>query len=423
MGQLSLHFLDPSAQALVTRMLAVVVDHSDVHMNRFTIRRTKSDEFEYFVGQKRANSPTPFPQYSRLPTNIVPQLMYYRFAEVETAADAPSGWYRFTGEALEWHRQTHTVPAAKKENPVPVKYFHVRVTRNSDSSRTYVRLDLSEEQLEERVLLPYREGRPIVIGGTTIPIGDIKQIRINTTEESAETIRLRVRAQMRESRFISFSTPEDWYVADYGPEATDDFITGPPGTCASAITENSAMVSPRVEDVFVVHGRDSQLRDSVFVFLRAIGLHPLEWSEAVAATNHPTPYIGEVLDQAFAMAQAVIVLLTPDDEARLRPDFLRANDPPYERELTGQARPNVLFEAGMAMGRDATRTVLVELGTLRPFSDIGGRHVVRLDNSTQRRQEFAARLQRAGCPVNLRGTDWHTVGQLTPTRAEGDING
>jgi len=132
----------------------------------------------------------------------------------------------------------------------------------------------------------------------------------------------------------------------------------------------------------------------------------------------PFPYIGDVLDQVFGMAQAVVVMLTPDDEARLQSQFIRTGDPPYERVLTGQARPNVLFEAGMAMGRDPRRTVLVELGSLRPFSDIGGRHVVRLDNSTERRQEFAARLQNAGCNVNLVGTAWHRVGNLVPTVEE-----
>jgi hypothetical protein len=37
--------------------------------------------------------------------------------------------------------------------------------------------------------------------------------------------------------------------------------------------------------VFVVHGRNSALRDSMFAFLRAIGLQPLEWSQAVKATG------------------------------------------------------------------------------------------------------------------------------------------
>ena len=171
-------------------------------------------------------------------------------------------------------------------------------------------------------------------------------------------------------------------------------------------------------EVFVVHGRNAEARKALFEFLRAIGLHPLEWSEAVDATGKPAPYVGEILDSVFSRARAVVVLFTPDDEARLKGQFRVDSDPPHETELTGQARPNVLFEAGMAMARHQDRTVLVELGSLRPFSDTAGRHAVRMDNSSPRRQELAQRLEAAGCPVNLRGTDWHTAGDFESTVVE-----
>jgi len=153
-------------------------------------------------------------------------------------------------------------------------------------------------------------------------------------------------------------------------------------------------------------------RDALFDFLRSIGLDPIEWSQAVAATGKGTPYVGEILDKMFSMAQAVVVLMTPDDEAQLRAHLRRKDEPSYETELTPQARANVLFEAGMAIGRYPERTVLVQLGPLRPFSDIGGRHVVKFDGSTQKRQELAQRLLTAGCPANLGGTDWHTKGSF-----------
>src|SRR5207302_7638293 len=85
----------------------------------------------------------------------------------------------------------------------------------------------------------------------------------------------------------------------------------------------------------------------------------------------------------------------------------------FEKIPTGQARPNVLFEAGMAMGRNPKRTVLVQVGDLRPFSDVGGRHVLHLNNSSERRQDLADRLKTAGCLVDLSGRDWHKVGSFT----------
>jgi DNA-binding transcriptional ArsR family regulator len=150
----------------------------------------------------------------------------------------------------------------------------------------------------------------------------------------------------------------------------------------------------------------------MFTFLRALGLQPIEWSEAVALAPGASPYIGEILDHAFELAMAVVVLLTGDDEARLRPQLSSGPEDKQETILTPQARPNVLFEAGLAFGVHPERTILVELGTLRPFSDIGGRHVIRMSNATEARQNLARRLQKAGCEANLLGTDWHSAGDF-----------
>lgn len=171
--------------------------------------------------------------------------------------------------------------------------------------------------------------------------------------------------------------------------------------------------SRRGTSVFVVHGRDEKLRKALFAFLRSLGLQPIEWRRAIELTHKPNPYVGEILDAAFREAAAVVVLLSPDDEAKLKKDFIKPNDPLHEKQLTGQARPNVLFEAGMAMGRNPDSTVLLQVGAVRPFSDIGGRHIVRLSNAATARSDVATRLANAGCNVNTTsGTDWLTEGNF-----------
>lgn len=169
---------------------------------------------------------------------------------------------------------------------------------------------------------------------------------------------------------------------------------------------------PDPRKVFVVHGRDQKSREAIFTFLRAINLSPMEWSDAIDLTGRVSPYIGEILDAAFGHARAVLVLMTPDDLVHLRPELSDPRGEPEDGNATAQARPNVLFEAGIAMGRDSARTILVECGNLRPFSDIAGRHVLRMDNSVARRQELARLLRKAGCDVNTSGTDWHTAGDF-----------
>jgi predicted nucleotide-binding protein len=291
--------------------------------------------------------------------------------------------------------------------------FHVRVTSKKNRSRSEVRLDLTEAELEERFLGPYREGLPIVIGGTVVPVEDLERIRISKTDSYSDQILPIVREQRRNSAVIT-SLSDDYYIAEYGDDVTDMYITSAPGVAMVSASGKSApsIAEPDPRKVFVVHGRNIEARDAMFSFLRSLSLHPIEWNEASLATGRPSPYVGEILDTAFNHAAAVLVLMTPDDLVSLREEHHGVHEPPFETEPTGQARPNVLFEAGMAMGRDADRTVLVELGVLRPFSDIGGRHVIHMNDTSQRRQELAQRLLSAGCAVSTTGVDWHSVGDF-----------
>jgi hypothetical protein len=139
--------------------------------------------------------------------------------------------------------------------------------------------------------------------------------------------------------------------------------------------------------------------------------------EPGARIGSASPYIGEVLDTAFNMAQAIVVLMTPDEMAYLLSDHGHGDDDP-ETKPAPQARPNV-FEAGMAMGRDPKRTVLVELGPLRPFSDVAGRHAVRLNDNAEKRNDLAQRLKTAGCDVDTSGTDWLKTGDFSAPKVPG----
>jgi predicted nucleotide-binding protein/8-oxo-dGTP pyrophosphatase MutT (NUDIX family) len=181
------------------------------------------------------------------------------------------------------------------------------------------------------------------------------------------------------------------------------------GSAVDPITQSGP---EKLRRVFVVHGRNERLRKGMFTFLRSIGLEPLEFSEARKHTRNPSPYIGEIVEAAFERAQAIVVLFTPDDEARLRSNLQTTDVPSYERNLIGQPRQNVLFEAGFAIASHPNQTVFVQIGEIRPFSDMSGMHFVHMNNSTQKRQELASRLQDAGCPINLNGIDWHTDGDL-----------
>ena len=294
-------------------------------------------------------------------------------------------------------------------------WFHVCISHwIGTTTRSEVKLDLTEDDLGQRIVEPYVDGRPITINGKSIQPDKIERVRITRTDQDSTHLRPTAEAHAATSPFRTVGGVDYHIANNMGTDVSDEFITGPPRPDPNSGSSLATHPAPTKESrtVFVIHGRNTLARDALFQFLGSIDLHPLEWSEVVQSTGKTAPYVGEILNAAFSQAHAVVVLLTPDDEARLRRQFQAENDPPHETQLTGQARPNVLFEAGMAMGSSEGRTILVELGDLRPFSDVAGRHAIRINNTTARRQELAQRLRSAGCPVNLEGTAWHSAGDF-----------
>jgi predicted nucleotide-binding protein len=267
------------------------------------------------------------------------------------------------------------------------EFWHVIVSRTpvpgakARRGGDAVAVDKTRESIEDRILEPRRQGQAIAVSGRAMEWSEIERIRITVSDEPSDALVSQIKAEDRASSVAVFGGPGyQWRAA--APSRVD----------------------PR--RVMVVYGRDGEARRAMFDFLRALGLHPGEWRKLITDTEKAAPYIGEVLERAFENAAAVVVLLTPDDEAKLRDVYIRDSDPEFERNPTPQARPNVLFEAGMAFGLHPDRTVLVELGPLRPFSDVFGRHVVRLDGSEQPLRDIAGRLKTAGCAVDDSGDDW-----------------
>jgi hypothetical protein len=132
----------------------------------------------------------------------------------------------------------------------------------------------------------------------------------------------------------------------------------------------------------------------------------LEWNELVDRTGSAAPYNGAAVAAAFEVAQAVVVVLTPDDVGFLHPALQGPRERDDDYNPTGQPRLNVVLEAGMALQSHPTQTILLQLGQTREISDLAGRNTVRLDGTPEHFNSFANRLEQAGCPVQRKGNDW-----------------
>ena len=273
--------------------------------------------------------------------------------------------------------------------PIEVVNLSVSGARRSLVEQYYADIDFTSASDTEKVL------------GV---LGDIV-FRLHMDHKTAAAERL--------ERYMS----RDGYRYENGHFARENEATQAVESASGTDQSQAVETAPDRRNVFVVHGRNEPARRIIFDQLAAFGLRPIEWSQAVQYTNSPTPSIVDILDAAMDYARAIVVLCTPDDEARLLERYSKPDDPGYESEFTGQARQNVTWEGGMAYGRYRERTVIVQIGSLRPMTDTAGLHALRFDGSVERRKDFGDRLESAGCPVDRSGERWLSVGDWAAVMA------
>lgn len=149
--------------------------------------------------------------------------------------------------------------------------------------------------------------------------------------------------------------------------------------------------------IFVVHGRDMRPVSVIQQYLQHLHLEMMSWSAARALTGKPSPHTYEIVEAGMRGAAAVLVIFSPDDLARVKDDFSDDDDP--DRALQGQARQNVLLEAGMAFAMSRERTVFVQTARTREISDIAGFNWVPLNGLYDSRKDLKERLVQAGATV------------------------
>ena len=137
------------------------------------------------------------------------------------------------------------------------------------------------------------------------------------------------------THYTSFECTE-WYISilkSLKENISDDTIKLDFNIEEKVIIKNKKQNSNKI---FIVHGRDDVAKLSVESFITTLGLEPIILHKQANEGKTIIEKIEAHSDVGFA-----IVLLTPDDEGRLK----------GEEKLENRARQNVIFELGYFMGK------------------------------------------------------------------------
>ncbi len=174
---------------------------------------------------------------------------------------------------------------------------------------------------------------------------------------------------------------------------------------ADNVGNDRAAANTSKDRVFFVHGRNIRAANAVKDLLVSFGL------DVRTFDNVQGQRIDEKLTLAIEESIAVVVLFTPDDIVTLRRSMRQDQD---KDTWWYQARQNVVFEAGMAMGlygKDKQkRIILIQIGpdNILP-SDLKGFYPCRLRNNDRSQNNLRDLLVAAGCTLSPTSSKQDTV--------------
>lgn len=271
-------------------------------------------------------------------------------------------------------------------------YYHVRVMTKWGTSRGEIKLDLSKEQLFSQFIRPYENYKPIVVNGKTITPKNLDRISISITEDDSTKILSILETEMKAEGRRMHGVSLQWSVTSKGEDITDQLIRGPPGYKKQKIMKKVEDVKPKSNQIFIVHGHDNEMKATVALTLKNIGLEPIILHEQ--ANRGKT--IIEKFETCSENVSFAVVLLSPDDRG-----YKKDQEP---ESASYRARQNVILELGYFLGKLGRENVCALLKTEENFefpSDIFGSLYTPYNSNSGWKLALAKELKVAGYDIDF----------------------
>ncbi|MDP1714122.1 MAG: nucleotide-binding protein [Anaerolineales bacterium] len=141
--------------------------------------------------------------------------------------------------------------------------------------------------------------------------------------------------------------------------------------------------------VFIVHGRNNEMKETLSRFLEKLGLEPIILHEQPNAGKTIIEKFLEYADVSFA-----VILMTPDDTGGLLGELFEKQKP--------RARQNVILELGFFLGRiGREKTCIIYDQTVERPSDYDGVLYIPLDDKGAWQLSLAKEMKNALLPFDM----------------------
>lgn len=292
-------------------------------------------------------------------------------------------------------------------------YYHIAVTnencKNSEKKSHYpiFDLDITEKEGMYEIVRKYNRGEQVRIKKRFVNNLQYPEMMIVQSEETAETFKKNLINEISKKASIPsdyararsyFDQPIVDVIMNEKKDTDDDITlsifdrvsketkTRKESQQKEALTDEAVVKNKKV---FIVHGHDDLLKESVARLVEKIGL------EAVILHEQPKggkTIIGKLEELADRVGYAII-LYTPCDEGREK----------GSEDSKPRARQNVVFEHGLFIGKlGSERVCVLRKGEVeKPSDDQGILYIEVKDGSNDWKYQVAKELKKAGYDVDL----------------------
>lgn len=296
---------------------------------------------------------------------------------------------------------------------IDTMYYHIAVTnencKNSEKKSHYpiFDLDITEKEGMYEIVRKYNRGEQVRIKKRFVNNLQYPEMMIVQSEETAETFKKNLINEISKKASIPsdyararsyFDQPIVDVIMNEKKDTDDDITlsifdrvsketkTRKESQQKEALTDEAVVKNKKV---FIVHGHDDLLKESVARLVEKIGL------EAVILHEQPKggkTIIGKLEELADRVGYAII-LYTPCDEGREK----------GSEDSKPRARQNVVFEHGLFIGKlGSERVCVLRKGEVeKPSDDQGILYIEVKDGSNDWKYQVAKELKKAGYDVDL----------------------
>lgn len=242
----------------------------------------------------------------------------------------------------------------------------------------------------EEYVIPYLKNEEFTYKGKFISRENIETFLIKKTDEKIETITENIEKEMEaEGKFgmawksLTFSNDK------YAKDVTNEFFKEARNNRmdSSDLRKQVLPQENKIKNkVFIVHGRDEELKEKVARFVEKLGLEAIILQEQA---NQGRTIIEKFEENSSEIGYA-IVLYTPCDKGCLK----------EENDLKPRARQNVVFEHGYFIGKlGRERVCALVKDEIEIPSDLLG--MVYISCSDSWKLMLAAEMKKVGLPIDM----------------------